>query len=225
MEDILCNNIKVIRFINNPVPSNAYLLIDGNGNNCIVVDPGSKDQSDIIGYIQSNNLTLDYIILTHEHFDHCWGVRSIISKIPAKVVSTEQCAEWVKTPRNYFNKLYFDSDEMYSIEHVDITAEDIGWTLKWNGHVIELLDAKGHTSCSMCISIGNSLFSGDTLIFNTKPFLKKKYGASVDDLKTTIESIYRKYEPDTIVFAGHGDIFRLVEMKQFYEDYFRLKNI
>lgn len=221
MEDILCNNIKIICFVNSPVPSNAYLLIDGTGANCIVIDPGSKEQSELRDYIQSHNLILDYIILTHEHFDHCWGVNYLLETFPAKVVVTKLCAEWVKTPKNYFNKLYFDSDEMYFIKNVDILAEEIDWRLKWRGNEIVLLDAKGHTNRGMCIKIGNALFSGDTLIYNTKPFIKKKYGGSVEDLKETIDEIYHQFDSKTTVYPGHGETFKLGQMKEFYEEYFK----
>ena len=218
----LCNNIKVIRFINKPVPSNAYLLIDGTGKNCIVIDPGSKDQCDIIDYISDNGLSLDYIILTHEHFDHCWGVNALLDVFKTKVVATKLCAEWIKVPRNYFNKLYFDSEENYSIEEVEIIAEDIDWCLNWCGVNIKLIEAKGHTNRGMCIYIGNALFSGDTLIFNTKPFIKKKYGGSKDDLYETVCRIYAIFENDTIVFSGHGENFRLKEMTDFYANYFAM---
>lgn len=225
MEDILCNNIKVLRFINNPVPSNAYLLIDETGTYCIAIDPGSKEQGDMRDFIISHGLSLDYIILTHEHFDHCWGVNSLLEAFNAKVVATRLCAEWIGTPMNYFNKLYFDSDEMFSIDKVDICAEDIGWTVKWCGVDIKLIDAKGHTNRGLCVNTGDALFSGDTLIYNTKPFLKKKYGASVEDLKKTIDKIYSTLDADTIVYPGHGDTFRLAYMKDFYEEYFKERGL
>lgn len=218
MEDILCNNIKVLRFINSPVPSNAYLLIDGTGANCIVIDPGSKHQSDICDYIKSKKLNLDYIILTHEHFDHCWGVNTLLESFETKVVTTKLCAEWILTPMNYFNKLYFDSDEMYSIQKVDVLAENVEWKLNWRGEVVNLIDSKGHTNRSMCVCIGGALFSGDTMIYNTKPFLKKKYGASLEDLRLTIGKIYGTFDDDTIVYAGHGDPFRLGDMRMFYKE-------
>lgn len=218
MVDTLCNNIKVLRFVNSPVPSNAYLLIDGSGVNCIVIDPGSKVQNDIRDYIKKKNLILDYIILTHEHFDHCWGVNTLLESFPAKVVATRLCAEWVQTPMNYFNKLYFDSDEMYSISKVDILAEDVGWKINWRGVDLNLFDAKGHTNRSMCVCFGNAIFSGDTMIYNTKPFLKKKYGASLEDLQKTIGEIYSNFDDSTIVYAGHGESFRLGSMKSFYKN-------
>lgn len=217
MEDILCNNIKVIRFVNSPVPSNAYLLIDGAGTNCIVVDPGSKYQKDICDYIRSHKLNLDYIILTHEHFDHCWGVNTLLDVfINTKVVATTLCADWVLTPMNYFNKLYYNSDETYSVKRVDVLAEDVGWEIDWRGESVELIDAKGHTNRSMCVYIGGALFSGDTMIYNTKPFLKKKYGASLEDLHVTLCNIYNKYSENTIVYGGHGEPFQLGDMRHFY---------
>lgn len=223
MGDILCNNIKVLRFVNEPVPSNAYLLMDETGTHCIAIDPGSKEQRDMRDYIISHGLSLEFIILTHEHFDHCWGVNSLLEAFKAKVVATRLCAEWIGTPMNYFNKLYFDSDEMFSIDKVDIFAEDIGWTMKWCGVDIKLIDAKGHTNRGLCVNIGDALFSGDTLIYNTKPLLKKKYGASVEELKHTIDLIYETLDGKTLVFPGHGEKFELNEMSQFYKEYFENK--
>lgn len=223
MEDILCNSIKVLRYINSPVPSNAYLLIDGSRHNCIAIDPGSKDQRAMRNFIISHGLSLDYIILTHEHFDHCWGVNSLLEACPTKVVSTRKCAEWVKKPMNYFNKLYFDSDEMYFIEKVDVYAEEIGWKLYWNDVIINFLDTKGHTDKGMCVEVGDCLFTGDTLLYKTKPFLKKKYGASKEDLLNSIERIFLKSPANTKVYPGHGEPFFLKETKSFYEDYFLKK--
>ena len=221
MADILCNNLEVIRFVNTPVTSNAFLIVCEDEKRCVVVDPGSKEQSDVRDYICENGYNLDYIILTHEHFDHCWGVNSLLSSFPeAKVVATRLCSEWVKTPMNYFNKLYFDSDEMYAVKRVDILVEDVGMELVWcNGDII-FVDAKGHSNKGICISIGNALFSGDTMIYNTKPFLKGKYGASVVDLRKTLRYIYTTFDKNTIVYPGHGESFQLEEMRQYYIDYF-----
>ena len=221
MEDILCNRIKVKQFINTPVPSNTYLLIDGE--HCIVIDPGSKKQADVRDYIHEHGLILDHIILTHEHFDHCWGVNYLLDVFPAKVVATNLCAKWVQTPLNYFNQLYYNSDEMYQIEHVDIHAEDIGCKMMWGETPIVFVKTPGHSDKGMCVDIGGCLFTGDTLLYRTKPLLKKRYGASKEDLKDSIKRIYQTYDANTKIFPGHGDSFTLGETKNFYEDYFSEK--
>ena len=222
MEDILCNKIKVKRFVNTPVPSNTFLLI--NGEHCLVIDPGSKEQADVRDYIQACRLTLDYIILTHEHFDHCWGVNYLIEAFPnAKTIATRKCAEWVKTPLNYFNQMYYNSDEMYQIDYVDIFVEDIGHKLMWGETPIVFVNTPGHTDKGMCVELCGCLFTGDTVLYRTKPFLKKKYGASKEELKMSINKLYQTYPGDTKVFPGHGESFVLKETEDYYKQYFNGK--
>lgn len=212
-----------MRFDNVPVPSNTYLLVNEESKRCIVIDPGSKEQANVRNYIQSHDLTLDYIILSHEHFDHCWGVNYLLESYRAKVVATRLCAEWVQTPLNYFNQLYYNSDEMYHIKQVNLIVEDIGWILKWGDIPIVFVSTPGHTNKGMCIEIGGRLFTGDTLLFQTKPFLKKRYGASKSELKESIEKIYNSYPGDTKVFPGHGEPFLLKDTEEFYNQYFNDK--
>lgn len=222
MEDTLCNNIKVLSFINSPVPSNTFLLIGERGH-CIVIDPGTKEQDELRDYILSYGLTLDYIILTHEHFDHCWGVNYLLETFPAKVVATQKCAKWVQTPMNYFNQLYYNSDEMYQIKKVDMIVEEVGEKIMWGSIPVRFVKTPGHTNKGMCIEIGDGLFTGDTLLYRTKPFIKKRYGGSLLELKTSIENIYNAYSGDTKVFPGHGEPFLLKETKEFYYKYFNDK--
>ena len=221
MEDILCNNIKVLRFNNEPVPSNTYLLINEASKKCIVIDPGTKEQVNVRDYILSQELNLDYIILTHEHFDHCWGVNYLLEWFPAKVVATQLCAEWVQTPMNYFNQLYYNSDEMYQIKQVDVIVEDVDWKLLWGDESIVFISTPGHSSKGMCIEIGGCLFTGDTILYRTKPFLKKRYGASKQELKKSIEKIFLAYPSETKIFPGHGEPFILKDVGSFYDELFK----
>ena len=221
MEDILCNNIKVLRFVNTPVPSVTYLLVNENKKRCIVIDPGSKEQNDIRDYMQKNELTLDYILLTHEHFDHCWGVNYLKKYFPqARIVATRLCAEWVLKPWNYFNKLYYNSDEYYQIKHVDLLVEDVGGRINWEDTLVMFIPTPGHTDKGVCITIGGKLFTGDTLLYKTRPYIKKRYGGSLVDLRSSINMIYSMFSPHTKIYPGHGFPFLLEETKSFYIDFF-----
>lgn len=212
----------MLSFVNTPVPSNTYLLIDGQ--HCVVIDPGSKEQADVACYIREHGLMLDYIILSHEHFDHCWGVNYLLeANAQAKVVATRLCAEWVQTPFNYFNQMYYNSDEMYQIAHVDILVEDIGCRMTWGGTPIVYVKTPGHTDKGMCVEIGGCLFTGDTVLYRTKPFLKKRYGASKEELRQSIAHLYQTYPGETRVFPGHGEPFMLKDTKEFYKQYFNDK--
>lgn len=212
--------LNIIRFINSPVPSNTYLLRVGDSVSCVVVDPGSKKETELLSYIKNNGLSIDYIILTHEHFDHYWGVNELIKNTGAKVISTRKCAENVKQPSNYFNKFYFNSEEEYDVNRVDMTIEDLGYVLKWHGVDISFMETKGHSPGSMCMSMENVLFTGDTLLLNTKPVLLKRLGSSKIDYKESVSKIFSSFSGDTLVYPGHGEQFNLIDARRYYDEYF-----
>ena len=222
MGDILCNNIELFRFVNEPVPSNTYILVNNERSECVVIDPGSKNPTDITNFICGRNLALKYVILSHEHFDHCWGVNSLRNKFSTNVVATKSCADWLSIPMNYFNKLYYNSEEMYTAK-VDTFVDNIGWQLGWNDCSITFHSAKGHTDKGMYIILGDNVFTGDTLLFNTQPFIKKKYGGDIYDLYNTIKGIFGDFSADTRIYPGHGLPFLLKEAKPFYLDYFKYR--
>lgn len=222
MEAIHCNNkISIYRLINAPVPSNTFIVV-GQDNHAIIVDPGSKDSSELICFCKEKNLLIDYVLLTHEHFDHCWGVNELRKCFTFKLCCSQLCKEWIATPRNYFNLLYFGSKENYSIENVEVAFNDETDTvLNWQNFQIGVIQAKGHTDKGLCYSIENCLFTGDTIIYNTPPVLKKQHGASKEDLKRTINTIYAMFGAHTMVLPGHGDKFELVEAEPFLKRYFK----
>lgn len=211
--------IEVKRFVNSPVPSNTYLVSIENTRSCIVIDPGSKEEPELMAYINEKGLNVDYILLTHEHFDHCWGVNELIEKTEAKVVCMQNCKDKVLQPSNYFNKFYFNSEEEYSVDRVDYVVEDLDCVLNWNGTNIRFIETKGHSPGGMCINIENTLFTGDTLLLNTKPVLMKRLGSSKVDYKESVMRVFDEFPEETIVCPGHGESFLLKESLSFYEDY------
>lgn len=212
--------LEIKRFVNSPVPSNTYLVSKENTHSCIVVDPGSKEEPELMTYIKEKGLIVDYILLTHEHFDHCWGVNELIEKTEAKVICTQSCKDKVMQPSNYFNKFYFNSEEEYSVNRVDSVVEDLEYTMDWNGTNIRFIETKGHSPGGMCISIEKTLFTGDTLLLNTKPVLMKRLGSSKVDYKESVTRIFDEYPNNTIVYPGHGDSFLLNDALPFFESFF-----
>ena len=55
---------------------NFSYLIHSESNKAVVVDPGFEPKK-IIEFINSNDLKLEYIILTHYHTDHSFGVKEL----------------------------------------------------------------------------------------------------------------------------------------------------
>ena len=57
-----------------------WLLKDTQSSRCVVVDPG--DATPVLELIESQNLILESILLTHHHHDHTGGVKQLLTAFP-----------------------------------------------------------------------------------------------------------------------------------------------
>ena len=104
--------LQIHRIVNTPVPSNCFVLFDNEkGNDCIIVDPGSKSEAYLIEFIDREGLHPLYIILTHEHFDHCWGVNELVKQYHIPIICSQLCAEAIKHEKRNCS-VFYDNKEV-----------------------------------------------------------------------------------------------------------------
>lgn len=188
--------------------SNCYLVVDEASRHCICIDPASEKSLREIEYIERNKLTLDYIILTHEHTDHTWGVNALVEKLLPKVICSEVCKQnLAKEFQAYFLLYYDNADYHYTVCKVDTTTEELGDCIVWKGYKIEFIYTPGHSIGSICILIDGKLFSGDT-IMQSKPYINKKNG-SKEKFKESMEMILSRFNEEQEIYPGHGEVFLL----------------
>ena len=72
--------IEIVRIVNSVFESNTYLAISRNCDLCFLIDCG--DPAPIIENINNRGLHLKGIFITHSHFDHIYGLDSIIDEYP-----------------------------------------------------------------------------------------------------------------------------------------------
>ena len=63
----------VNRYISEIFNSNMYCIRDENSREGILIDPGMVDEERLLGYLRKTDINPKYVILTHEHYDHCAG--------------------------------------------------------------------------------------------------------------------------------------------------------
>ena len=194
--------------------SNCYVVYDENSRHCIIIDPGSEKSLREMSFIEEKKLTLDYIIMTHEHTDHNWGVNALRERYKtAKLVCSEPCNRFVKkTSYFYFLYYYDDADYHYEIETADVIISNQNETLEWGNYKLRFLLTPGHSHGSMCIGLENMLFSGDT-IMPTKPYFNGR-DSDENEWHNSVEMILSKYEYDTIVYPGHEEVLTLKEWEE-----------
>lgn len=207
--------LKIKRFVNELMTSNCYVVYDEDTKRCLVIDPGSEKSLREIEFIENNNLTLNYIIITHEHTDHNWGVNALREHFKdSKLLCSEECSKHVKKAnRAYFLLYYDDPNYRYEIAPADKFVSD-GERMKWSGHQIKFVFTLGHSYGSVCIDIDGKLFTGDT-IMPFKPYFNGR-DSNEEDWKLSIHKINHLYSKDCQIYPGHGDYLSLKDWNESY---------
>lgn len=201
--------LRIKRFINELMTSNCYIVWDEESHKCVVIDPASEKSKQEIDFIHTMSLKLDYILLTHEHTDHNWGVNSLLNSYPvAKVVCHEIAKVNIDTESKAYFRLYYDNPTYsYRVQRVDIVIDQDEFEIDWNGTVIRFIHTPGHSMGSECILVNSWLFTGDTIL-QAKPYVNKRTG-SKELLKESIQKILTIFDGEQMICPGHGDQFRL----------------
>lgn len=200
--------IQIQRFVNELMTSNCFVVWDDETHHCVIIDPASEKAEREIQLIEDNKLTLDYILLTHEHTDHTWGVNTLVDRYDVKVVCSAACKEALPAAGDMYFRLYYDDPEYtYKVTRVDYTTEELKGLLAWNNSHIGFINTPGHSPGSICIDIDGKLFTGDT-IMQYKPYINKR-GGNLDVYKNSVKTILTKYPASTLIYPGHGEIFPL----------------
>ena len=149
-------SLKIERIINTPIPSNCFVIYtDNKHDGCIIVDPGSEDCKELLSFLNKINTDPQYIILTHEHFDHIWGVALLRKLYNVEVICSKYCSEAIKNKKKNLSVFYNQIE--FEIISANRTIEELKFILRWNKLVFEFINTKGHSEGSICISIENSL--------------------------------------------------------------------
>ena len=182
---------------------NCYIIHDEKSTSCCVIDPGYEADT-ILDKLSELGLTLEAILLTHGHFDHVGAVRDIAADTGCQVYL---CADDLCLPTNLTaGKLYY----------TQTYAE--GTRLHLAGLDITVLQTPGHTPGSVCLLIGDSLFSGDTL-FAGSCGRTDLPGGSWTDMQNSLKRL-SQIEANLWVLPGHGESTMLASEKQ-YNPYLR----
>lgn len=190
--------MKIVRIPAGIYAANCYIVYDESNKNGILVDPGG-DVDDILTVIKENKIEVNYIILTHGHGDHIGGVLGLKEALGASVMIHESDKDMlIDGNKNLSTVMSMGSIEM----EPDRLLKD-GDIIEFGNLNAEIIHTPGHTLGGICIKIGDSLITGDTLFAGSIGRTDLPGG----DYDTIIKSIKDKimiYSDDTKVYPGHG---------------------
>jgi len=173
--------MEIKQLIVGPLLTNCYVLI--LENEAIVIDPGF-DLKKILKEIGDKKL--NYIILTHFHWDHILAALKLKEKTRAKILIHKAEKEYIK----------FQPDQFL----------DGGEEIKIGKEFLKVIHTPGHTKGSICLLFETGIFTGD-LWFKDGTGRTDLPGGSQKDLQESLEKIKNFLKPEIKIYPGHGEIF------------------
>lgn len=161
--------------------TNTYLIADKPGGTSVLIDAGGP-MAELLAKIESEDLTLTHILLTHHHHDHVVALDEVRRAHPeAKVLA-------------------------HPIEEIE-GAEPLepGETVTAGGLTIETLHTPGHTAGMLNFLVDGTVFTGDTLFKGSVGGVRGPGHTTYEDLKRSIMEVLLSLPPETDVRPGHTD--------------------
>ena len=144
--------MKIISMQVGPIMTNCYILIDEESKKTAVIDPG-EDADRILAALREEDSQVEYILLTHGHYDHTTAVPELHKALPEAKIYIHQA-----DANGAGSRLFPLAGQVD-----DLLLYDEGDTLPLGTLTIEVLHTPGHSPGSVTLKAGDVLFTGDTL--------------------------------------------------------------
>lgn len=192
--------MKVISEKFGSMDNNCSLIIDEKTNQSALVDCNEFSQKmiDMIG-----ETDLKYILLTHGHFDHIIGVKSVKEKYGAQVVISKEDEPMLNSSK--LSLAVFCNAPQNNVD-ADIIVKD-GDEITLGEIKIKVMATPGHTSGSVCYIAENCIFSGDTLFYCSCGRTDFPSG-SHEQMMSSLQKL-KALDGDYKVYTGHNNLTTL----------------
>ena len=172
-----------------PIGTNCYIL--EHDNKIAVIDPGDE-AGRILGELKKSDAQVEYILLTHGHYDHTTAVPELHKALPEAKIYIHQA-----DANGAGSRLFPLAGQVD-----DLLLYDEGDTLPLGALTIEVLHTPGHSPGSVTLKAGDVLFTGDTLFAGDCGRTDLR-GGSWEEILVSLGRL-GKLEGNYHVLPGHG---------------------
>ncbi len=194
--------LKLKAIVIGSLSNNCYLIYSDKTKKSFLIDC-SDPVSPIKEFLKENKLTLDFIALTHGHFDHIGGLSEFDVPFYIHAQDKDFLSQTKLNGSAFFSASIIVEQEPFLYEKSALFFE---------GHALDIIHTPGHTPGSVSLKLGDWLFSGDTL-FNHSIGRTDIPLASETVLLDSIREKLIILPDNTIVYPGHGSLTTIGEEK------------
>lgn len=189
--------VTIKKFTAGQLENNIYLLLDKESKKAVLIDAAS-DLPEIRQAVEGYNV--EYILLTHGHFDHIMGLNELKTALNALALINKNDIV-ISDNINEFTRMFGLPD--ISAPKYDGFVND-GDEINAGNIKIKVISTPGHTEGGVCYLVEDNLFSGDTL-FKQSVGRTDLFGGNFKKLNDSIKNKLFKLPDNINVFPGHGD--------------------
>lgn len=193
------NIMHLKEFTVGPIENNTFVVWNDHLEAVIIDAPAPADE--VIAFVREKKLSVQYILLTHGHYDHILGLDSLKEATGAPIVISQEDAFMLQGNHSLPWKTGTDI-QLPKIQKADLLVQD-GDELVLGENLIRVLLAPGHTPGDTVYQIEDMLFTGDTLFAGTMGRVDLP-GGDMDQLLSSLVKIKETFPATSKVCPGHG---------------------
>ena len=204
------SNPVVQHFFDEPTNTFSYVVRDPDSQACAIIDSvldfdyasgrtDTRSASEIVDYVRSNELEVEWVLETHVHADHLTAAPFIHEQLGGKTGIGAN----IRTVQDIFGKAFnAGSDFARDGSQFDQLFSD-GDTFTVGGAQGKVLHTPGHTPACLTYVIGDAAFVGDTLFMPDYGTARCDFPGG--DARTLYKSIQKvlSLPPETRMFMCH----------------------
>lgn len=184
------------QFVAGFLENNMYLILDEISKKGVLID-ATEALPDIIE--EAKGYEIEYILLTHGHFDHILGLNDLKKSLNAKAVINKNDLI-ISDNVNEFTRL-FDQPGCIPPTYEKFVSD--GDEIIVGNLKLKVISTPGHTEGGVCYLIDDKLFSGDTL-FRGSIGRTDLFGGNYKKIVDSVKNKLFKLDSKIVVYPGHG---------------------